>query len=138
MTNKKTQSKTSSKPQEVKKDTTAQEPLQVRSGEKKEDIEQKQDVLVPEEDVAVQNAKAVSTADQVPPVDQSAESKEAVKEHEKLIKDIDEGEATLAGNNPQFTESQIKKPLVPNELNDKPVYETAQEFFMAQATKKDK
>jgi len=85
-----------------------------------------------EGDTAHELSTAVSTHDLAPKkeMDDSKESKEVIKEDEKVK------EAVVNGDVAGLTASQLsvlQKPLVADPISSKPVYETAEQWTLAQA-----
>lgn len=93
----------------------------------------KQNVVVPSKDTAVQNAKVEPK--EFPKMDDSKESKDAIKKQKDLTADIHSGKVKVVSENTPATIESLTKPLVPHEITGKMVHETAEDFYKAQAAK---
>lgn len=124
----------------TKKSTTQKQPAKqtTQKEELKEVlVEKNKDAVLPQEDIAIQNAKKFP--DPVPePMDDSKESHEKIKQHEEIAEKVVEGEFSVPADNVANSKAQIVKPLVPEPLSGRPVYETASDYNKAQAVKGNK
>lgn len=99
------------------------------------------EVLTPEKDAAVQNAKIQGSVDIptekeiIEKADDSKGAKEIINEDKELKKDLEKGDATVASSSVANDLSVLAKPMVPNPIGGKPVYETSLQARLAQAAK---
>lgn len=95
-----------------------------------------QEVLTPENDIAVKAASGEKIGEQTKPdFADTKESTKIQKEDDQLKEDILSGDVKLSGSNNTADMSVLARPMVPHPVSGNPVYETSDQARLAEGLK---